>query len=74
MLSLPVPPSVGTGAGRQGLILSDAFNPGLKSGFAFDPSSGRGCAVERINKGIPLKWSINNPQIFGNILTKILCY
>ncbi|MCJ7784939.1 MAG: hypothetical protein MUP41_13480 [Desulfobacterales bacterium] len=31
-LSLPAPPSVGTGAGRKGLILSGAFHPVLKDG------------------------------------------
>jgi len=38
-------------AGRQGLTLSGASLPRLKeAGLAFDPSQGRGCAAEWVNR------------------------
>ena len=49
-LSLPAPPSVGTGAGRQGLILSGASYPYLKIRASAVSSAERFGAVERINE------------------------
>jgi len=40
-LSLPAPPSVGTGAGRQGLTLSGASFPRLKKGGAWGRRMGQ---------------------------------
>jgi len=36
----------------SGLTLSGSSLPPSKAGLAFDPSSGRGCAAERVNMAV----------------------